>query len=83
MIQCFSLTTNQPTVLFSLAFQRSEVCYNLEVMDLQVREMTKEQAADLMAPLEGSYRHNSRPLQQLNGRTVELYDKSLKIRKMV
>ena len=53
----------------SLPFQRSEVCYNLEVMDLQVREMTKEQAADLMAPLEGSYRHNSRPLQQLNGRT--------------
>jgi len=49
----------------------------------EVREMTKEQAADLMAPLEGSYRHNSRPLQQLNGRMVQLYDKSLKIRKMM
>ncbi|WVZ75163.1 hypothetical protein U9M48_023246, partial [Paspalum notatum var. saurae] len=42
---------------------------------LPVREMTKEQAADLMAPLEGSYRHNARPLQPLNGRTVQLYDR--------
>ncbi|KAL6899154.1 hypothetical protein ACP4OV_005812 [Aristida adscensionis] len=49
----------------------------------EVREMTKEQAADLMAPLEGSYRHNSRPLQSLNGRTVHLYDRSLRIRKML
>ncbi|KAG2658836.1 hypothetical protein PVAP13_1KG318900 [Panicum virgatum] len=48
-----------------------------------VREMSKEQAADLMAPLEGSYRHNSRPLQPLNGRKVQLYDKSLKIRKVM
>ncbi|RLN07429.1 alpha carbonic anhydrase 1, chloroplastic-like [Panicum miliaceum] len=49
----------------------------------EVREMSKEQAADLMAPLEGSYRHNSRPLQPLNGRMVQLYDKSLKIRKVM
>ncbi|KAJ1279387.1 hypothetical protein BS78_04G152200 [Paspalum vaginatum] len=49
----------------------------------EVREMTREQAADLMAPLEGSYRHNARPLQALNGRTVQLYDRSLKIRKMM
>jgi hypothetical protein len=41
--------------------------------------MTKEQAADLMAPLdlEGSYRLNPRPLHQLSGRTGSaLYDKS-------
>lgn len=40
--------------------------------------MTKEHAADLMAPLdlEGSYRLNPRPLHQLSGRTVQLYDKS-------
>ncbi|RLM80221.1 alpha carbonic anhydrase 1, chloroplastic-like [Panicum miliaceum] len=49
----------------------------------EVREMSKEQAADLMAPLEGSYRHNSRPLQPLNGRMVQLYDKSPKIRKVM
>ncbi|KAK3154259.1 hypothetical protein QOZ80_2BG0188260 [Eleusine coracana subsp. coracana] len=48
----------------------------------EVREMTKEQAADLMAPLEGSYRHNCRPTQPLNGRTVHFYDRSLKIRNM-
>lgn len=39
----------------------------------EIREMTKEQAADLMAPLKGSYRHNCRPLQPLNGRAVQLY----------
>ena len=50
---------------------------------IQVREMSNEQAADLMAPLEGSYRHNSRPLQPLNGRMVQLYDRSLKIRKVM
>jgi hypothetical protein len=44
----------------------------------QIREMTKEQAAALMVPLEGSYRHNCRPLQPLNGRTVQLYDSSPK-----
>lgn len=55
----------------------------MDSFNLQIREMTKEQAADLIFPLEGSYRHNSRPLQQLNGRTVQLYDRSLKIRKMM
>ncbi|KAF0928751.1 hypothetical protein E2562_010631 [Oryza meyeriana var. granulata] len=39
----------------------------------QIREMTKEQAAALMAPLHGSYRHNWRPTQLLNGLTVQLY----------
>lgn len=48
--------------------------YNLEVKGfiyLYVVEMTKEQAADLMAPLdlEESYRLNPRPLHQLSGRT--------------
>uniref|UniRef100_A0A453L7N4 Carbonic anhydrase n=1 Tax=Aegilops tauschii subsp. strangulata TaxID=200361 RepID=A0A453L7N4_AEGTS len=41
-----------------------------------IREMTKEQAVALMAPLEKSYRQNSRPIQSLNGRTVQLYDMS-------
>jgi carbonic anhydrase len=40
---------------------------------LQVREMTMEQAAALIAPLEKGYRRNNRPTQQLNGRTVEVY----------
>lgn len=39
----------------------------------QVREMTMGQAAALIAPLEEDYRRNSRPTQQLNGRTVQLY----------
>ncbi|KAF0934241.1 hypothetical protein E2562_023603 [Oryza meyeriana var. granulata] len=39
----------------------------------EMREMTKEQAAALMAPLHGSYRHNCRPTEPLNGRTVQLY----------
>ncbi|XP_047068690.1 alpha carbonic anhydrase 1, chloroplastic-like isoform X1 [Lolium rigidum] len=39
----------------------------------QVREMTMEQAAALIAPLEKGYRRNNRPTQQLNGRTVEVY----------
>lgn len=38
----------------------------------EIREMTKEQAAALRAPLHGSYRHNRRPTQPLNGRTVQL-----------
>ncbi|XP_048527785.1 alpha carbonic anhydrase 1, chloroplastic-like [Triticum urartu] len=42
----------------------------------EIREMTKEQAVALMAPLGKSYRQNSRPLQSLNGRTVQLYDMS-------
>lgn len=40
---------------------------------LQPREMTPQQAADLMAPLDEGYRRNSRPTQQMNGRTVQLY----------
>ncbi|KAM0861277.1 hypothetical protein ACQ4PT_046010 [Festuca glaucescens] len=39
----------------------------------QVREMTMEQAAALIAPLEKGYRRNNRPTQQLNGRTVQVY----------
>ncbi|GJN03023.1 hypothetical protein PR202_ga20421 [Eleusine coracana subsp. coracana] len=39
----------------------------------QVREMTLDQAAALMAPLEEEYRHNNRPTQPTNGRTVRLY----------
>uniref|UniRef100_A0A0D9W4N4 Carbonic anhydrase n=1 Tax=Leersia perrieri TaxID=77586 RepID=A0A0D9W4N4_9ORYZ len=39
----------------------------------RVREMTREQAAALMAPLEEGYRHNNRPTQRMNGRTVQFY----------
>ncbi|KAG0525684.1 hypothetical protein BDA96_06G077900 [Sorghum bicolor] len=38
----------------------------------QVREMTVEQAAALMAPLEKAYRHNNRPTQPMNGRVVQV-----------
>ncbi|WOK97322.1 hypothetical protein Cni_G06030 [Canna indica] len=40
----------------------------------KVREMSKEQAQLLKAPLDAAYQSNSRPLQPLNGRTVQLYD---------
>ncbi|CAD5185481.1 unnamed protein product [Musa acuminata subsp. malaccensis] len=40
----------------------------------KVREMSEEQASALKAPLEEEYRSNSRPLQPLNGQTVQLYD---------
>ncbi|KAH7680674.1 Carbonic anhydrase alpha-class protein [Dioscorea alata] len=39
----------------------------------KVREMSKEQAAALRAPLDIKYKHNSRPLQPMNGRTVEFF----------
>ncbi|XP_073002742.1 alpha carbonic anhydrase 1, chloroplastic-like [Typha latifolia] len=42
----------------------------------KVREMSKKQAEALRAPLQQEYRRNSRPIQPLNGRTVELYDGS-------
>ncbi|KAM0939721.1 putative carbonic anhydrase [Dioscorea sansibarensis] len=38
-----------------------------------VREMSEEQAAELKAPLDIGYKDNSRPLQPLNGRTVEFF----------
>ncbi|OAY63950.1 Alpha carbonic anhydrase 1, chloroplastic [Ananas comosus] len=40
----------------------------------KVREITKEQADALRAPLSKEYKNNSRPIQRLNGRSVELYD---------
>ncbi|BAS89127.1 alpha carbonic anhydrase 1, chloroplastic [Oryza sativa Japonica Group] len=46
------------------------VIWNIPAMP---REMTPQQAADLMAPLDEGYRRNSRPTQQMNGRTVQLY----------
>ncbi|KAF0891895.1 hypothetical protein E2562_011289 [Oryza meyeriana var. granulata] len=39
----------------------------------RVREMTPQQAAALMAPLEEGYRRNNRPTQRMHGRTVQLY----------
>ncbi|PNT68761.1 alpha carbonic anhydrase 1, chloroplastic [Brachypodium distachyon] len=49
----------------------------------EIREMSKEQAAALMAPLQGSYKHNCRPTQRLNGRTVQLYDRTRKSHKVL
>ncbi|CAL5027630.1 unnamed protein product [Urochloa decumbens] len=39
----------------------------------QAREMTVDQAAALMAPLEKAYRRNNRPTQPMNGRVVQVY----------
>ncbi|KAG1369696.1 alpha carbonic anhydrase 1, chloroplastic [Cocos nucifera] len=44
----------------------------------KVREMAKEQAAALQAPLHQEYRNNSRPTQPLNNRAVQLYHESKK-----
>ncbi|KAM3258636.1 hypothetical protein ACQJBY_050420 [Aegilops geniculata] len=49
----------------------------------EIKEMTKEQAATLMAPLKGSYKHNYRPLQSLNGRAVQLYDRSCNVQNVL
>ncbi|KAJ4849607.1 hypothetical protein Tsubulata_020959 [Turnera subulata] len=40
----------------------------------KVREISKEQVAALKAPLWGECKDNSRPVQSLNGRKVELYN---------
>jgi carbonic anhydrase len=39
-----------------------------------VRTISKEQVEALKAPLGADYKQNSRPLQSLNGRKVELYN---------
>ena len=36
--------------------------------------MSEEQAAALKAPLDIKYKQNARPIQALNGRTVEAFD---------
>lgn len=43
--------------------------------------MTPDQAVALMAPLEEAYRHNNRPTQPTNGRTVRLYHRFWKKKK--
>uniref|UniRef100_A0A5B7B4Z0 Carbonic anhydrase n=1 Tax=Davidia involucrata TaxID=16924 RepID=A0A5B7B4Z0_DAVIN len=40
----------------------------------RVRTISKEQVKAIKAPLDSGCKNNSRPLQQLNGRLVELYD---------
>ncbi|XP_042404688.1 alpha carbonic anhydrase 1, chloroplastic-like [Zingiber officinale] len=47
----------------------------------KVREMTKEQAASLKAPLSADYQSNARPIQLINGRTVQLYDELHNVKK--
>ncbi|KAG6495786.1 hypothetical protein ZIOFF_043614 [Zingiber officinale] len=47
----------------------------------KVREMTKEQAASLKAPLSAEYQSNARPIQSINGRTVQLYDELHNVKK--
>ncbi|XP_020107206.1 alpha carbonic anhydrase 1, chloroplastic-like [Ananas comosus] len=42
----------------------------------KVRELTKEQANLITAPLPAEYKNNSRPTQPLNGRTVEFFDEA-------
>ncbi|KAJ3703581.1 hypothetical protein LUZ61_007286 [Rhynchospora tenuis] len=41
----------------------------------EVRTLSKEQGDALRAPLVGDYQKNSRPIQPLNGRVVQVYDK--------
>ncbi|MCI67721.1 bifunctional monodehydroascorbate reductase and carbonic anhydrase nectarin-3-like, partial [Trifolium medium] len=38
-----------------------------------VRTLSKEQLKLLKAPLGLEFQHNARPLQQLNGRKIEMY----------
>ncbi|KAK9290010.1 hypothetical protein L1049_008173 [Liquidambar formosana] len=40
----------------------------------KVRSISKEQVAALTAPLEAACKNNSRPIQALNGRHIQLYD---------
>lgn len=40
----------------------------------KVRTISQEQVAALKFPLNLEYKNNSRPVQQLNGRRVQLYD---------
>ncbi|KAJ8899555.1 hypothetical protein K2173_018529 [Erythroxylum novogranatense] len=42
----------------------------------KVRKISEEQVKSLRAPLDEDCQNNSRPVQPLNGRTVELYSKS-------
>ncbi|WOL04056.1 hypothetical protein Cni_G12777 [Canna indica] len=42
----------------------------------KVRQMSREQLVGMRAPLDEAYRNNSRPIQPLNGRTVQLYDEN-------
>ncbi|KAL6885908.1 hypothetical protein ACP4OV_010169 [Aristida adscensionis] len=46
-----------------------------------VREMTLDQAAALVAPLEEGFRRNNRPTQPMNGRTVQFYHRFWKNKK--
>jgi carbonic anhydrase len=41
---------------------------------MQVRTISKEQLEALRAPLGDDYKQNSRPVQSLKGRTIELYN---------
>lgn len=36
--------------------------------------MSEEQAASVRTPLDVKYKQNARPIQALNGRTVEVFD---------
>ncbi|XP_043687788.1 alpha carbonic anhydrase 1, chloroplastic-like [Telopea speciosissima] len=40
----------------------------------KVRDVSKEQVEALKAPLDGSCKNNARPVQPLNGRSIEFYD---------
>lgn len=43
------------------------------LMNVQVRSISKEQVELLQAPLDSTCKKNARPLQELNGRQIELY----------
>lgn len=42
-------------------------------INMQVRDISREQVEALRAPLDDAYKKNSRPVQSLNGRSIELY----------
>lgn len=56
-------------------------CYDYGL--LKVREMSRGQADELRSILEPSCRKNSRPIQPLNGRIVEMYDDTRSSRKKI
>lgn len=51
---------------------------DLALIYVKVRSVSKDQVKALKAPLLSSCKNNSRPIQPLNGRHIEVYDEELR-----